>query len=348
MIDTCHLLGVVDVLLLYNTFRVLGPAFDARSSVATRKLESFGAASSLEKLGPMALPGQQSDVERRIHQYRSQSSLGSSQMFSERSTAGHGATMSQSGNPMGAAGVEDIANRDSGYSNATLVGRTITPMPNAKSEYMWDFEPHSQAPSPTSVHSKDIRPTHSQNSSIASAPGLPVPPRQTRSPVLRKPIPEMVQTPAFAQDSDLPVSGQRLINQPSLEAFGRRNNASPLTVRSPNPAVPKSPSESIYSDGEGEEAPSEWSSKNLSSATRRHPSTGQPLLSPFRSNYPADEEIGIAPLPPVAAMDRSRSYTHAHRPSLSSSPPRRTHRPLPSITSRSSSVGGTGNNTQRF
>lgn len=296
----------------------------------------------------MGLPGQQSDVERKIHQYRSQSSLGSSQMLSDKSTAGHGIPTPQNNNIARAADVEDIANRDSGYSNATLIGRTITPSPTGKSDYIWDFEPRSQDLPPMSVDSVDIKSTHSPHSSMASVHGLPAPPRRTRSPVLRKPVPEMIQTPSFARDSDLPMSGQRLINQPSLEAFGRRNNSTPHVVRSPEPAVPKSPSQSIYSDGEVSEGPSEWSSRNLSSATRRHPSTGQPLLSPFRSNYPIEAEIVIPPLPPAAAIDRSRSYTPAHTPSGSLSPPRRTHRPLPSITSRSSSVSGTGNGAQRF
>ncbi|KAF6757214.1 hypothetical protein DFP72DRAFT_249870 [Ephemerocybe angulata] len=53
------MLGVVDAALLYNTFRVLGPAFDARSQAATTRkdLESWGPSAYLEKNQPSNFNG---------------------------------------------------------------------------------------------------------------------------------------------------------------------------------------------------------------------------------------------------------------------------------------------------
>ncbi|KAF8199657.1 hypothetical protein BJ912DRAFT_660206 [Pholiota molesta] len=65
-----YTLSVVDVFLLYNTFRVLGPAFDARSVVSTRK--SMTSMGNLEKFAP-APSGYAADMKQKIHQYRSES-----------------------------------------------------------------------------------------------------------------------------------------------------------------------------------------------------------------------------------------------------------------------------------
>jgi len=85
-------LSVVDVLLLYNTFRVLGPAFDGHSTVASRsmrkELDSFGSSGSLDKSDGSS---QRSPMNEKIDIYRSQGGLpyrSSSPTPSAKSTQG--------------------------------------------------------------------------------------------------------------------------------------------------------------------------------------------------------------------------------------------------------------------
>jgi len=68
--------GIADVALLYSTFRVLGPAYSARSSASTRK--------DLETVGSFVSPGinkerftwdQGSALEEKINEYRSPAPL---------------------------------------------------------------------------------------------------------------------------------------------------------------------------------------------------------------------------------------------------------------------------------
>ncbi|PPQ98759.1 hypothetical protein CVT24_003456 [Panaeolus cyanescens] len=71
-----YFLGVLDVLLLYNTFRVLGPAFDARASAATRKdMESFGTPAKLEKYDPTSPSERDPELAEKIARYRNGSSI---------------------------------------------------------------------------------------------------------------------------------------------------------------------------------------------------------------------------------------------------------------------------------
>lgn len=71
--DFC--LAIVDVLLLYNTFRVLAPAFDGVSTIATntrksRDIESIAGSAHLEKFSPMESQ-RRSNFEQKIDLYRS-------------------------------------------------------------------------------------------------------------------------------------------------------------------------------------------------------------------------------------------------------------------------------------
>lgn len=68
LVENNFLLGIVDVLLLFNTVRVLGPAFDARSSMSTRKdLESFAPRELTQYFGQEE---RRSTLEEQIRQYR--------------------------------------------------------------------------------------------------------------------------------------------------------------------------------------------------------------------------------------------------------------------------------------
>ncbi|KAF9036172.1 hypothetical protein BJ165DRAFT_619287 [Panaeolus papilionaceus] len=77
---TCwYSLGVLDVLLLYNTFRVLGPAFDARASASSRKdMESFGPSGPDEKYDGNSPASRDPELAEKIARYRN----GSNSVFS--------------------------------------------------------------------------------------------------------------------------------------------------------------------------------------------------------------------------------------------------------------------------
>ncbi|TFK40233.1 hypothetical protein BDQ12DRAFT_488623 [Crucibulum laeve] len=201
-------LGVINVMLLYNTFRVLGPAFDARSSASSRKdLESFGTT----ELGPSNSfsPAKRSSLQRKIDEYRfpipayrpqSQDSL---------------SAMSGTSSTRNLLSLQHERNGSSqsfqSFATPHMIGRSITPSTDLD-RIIAAPEPALQSSSPVlaKIQTENLR----QDSS--NSLGLPAPPRRTRSPILREPDP----APASTVDGPWEMVSPAIPRQPSNDIFG--------------------------------------------------------------------------------------------------------------------------------
>ncbi|PPQ83448.1 hypothetical protein CVT25_007039 [Psilocybe cyanescens] len=217
-------LSFVDVLLLYNTFRVLGPAFEARSAVSTRKSQSFASSSNLEKGGAGPSPLERAVLEEKIKHYRTDS---------ENSTAP--STLSAgSTRPLLPLYLNHKDYR--GSSQPATIGRNILPTFGRDSDIA---TPPPIVVSPPRSTSRDVA-NHVRNDSLTSL-GLPAPPRRAaRTYDLEKPVPAI---PAYPEsDASVYSTDRWLSRQQSTQTFGQRDSA----LKSP----------SLLSDG----GLSEWSS----------------------------------------------------------------------------------------
>ncbi|KAH9481673.1 hypothetical protein JR316_0006200 [Psilocybe cubensis] len=232
-------LSFVDVLLLYNTFRVLGPAFEARSAASSRKSQSLSSSSNLEKYGVSPSPFERAALEEKIHHYRTQS---------ENSTA-PSTLSSGSARPL----LPLYLNHEDyrGSAQAATIGRNISPSFGRDSDIA---TPPPIVVSPSRSSSRDVA-THVRNDSFTSR-GLPAPPR--------KPVPAYNASkaiPLIPSSPESPTSvyshdTRWLSRQQSTQTFGQRNSAA-LT------------SPSVFSDG----GFSEWSTVTPPQGY------GQPMLS---------------------------------------------------------------------
>ncbi|KIM40010.1 hypothetical protein M413DRAFT_189985 [Hebeloma cylindrosporum] len=274
-------LCVVDVLLLYNTFRVLGPAFDTRSAASTR-FSSFGTAGELEKNTPST---HRSEMQEKIHQYRAQSLGSRSSSENSRSSSSQGLL------PLYLGRDERIHESDYSYSNASMVGRPITP-----AGFNYDITVPPPAVSPIRKTSRDFG-EYSRNDSSTSI-GLPAPPRRNRSPVLSQLMLEPRNSPsAQAFDAESWMDRQR-----STQTFGHQD-------------TPPERSPSLMS---------EWSSRHLAYDNRSpgFNNSGQTSFGSavMASSYP-NPTLPRSPL--QSSLDRSLSATSTYSP-----PPSRGPRPL--------------------
>ncbi|KAF4613647.1 hypothetical protein D9613_007870 [Agrocybe pediades] len=271
-----HMLSIVDVLLLYNTFRVLGPAFDAastaRSAASTRRIDSVASAGNLEKYGLSVSPTYRAAMEEKIQHYRNESfaSQNSISTASSRSTK-----------PL----LLPLYNQPSQGSPPGL-NRSITPL----SDGGWEVISPIAVPSPLRIAGRDIA-THIRSDSLSSR-GLPAPPRPIRAPATREPLPDFevprqYNTAAYSAGPDSGV-----FRQISMRTFGHEDSA-----------AQKSPS--IYSD-DGEN-PESWPSPTYLQASQ--PMTGrmdgQPLLSAVKPSFPS--RVYPRSPPQSATLDRSMS-----------------------------------------
>ena len=182
---------------------MLGPAFEARSAASTRFL-SFGTGGELEKRAPSLTINQQSEMQEKIHQYRSQNF--GSRSSSENSWSGS----SQSLLPLYLGRDERIRNSNYSHSNTSMIGRPITP-----AVFNYDITVPPPAVTPIRETSHDSG-EHRRNESLTSN-GLPAPPRQSRSPVLSQLLPEPRNSPsAYELQTESWIERQR-----STNTFGR-------------------------------------------------------------------------------------------------------------------------------
>lgn len=187
--------GIADVALLYNTFRVLGPAFSARSSALTRK--------DSESLGSFVSPGinkerfnwdQGSALEEKINEYRSPAPLSRS-------------STTDSIHNLLPVLHERNASAQSFYSypNSPSIGSPIAPalehrLVVANSEKATQKFPTSR---------------NLTNRVRQESLGLPLPPRPTRSPVLS----ELTMTERGMFNVDPPMSRQLITQTPLVTHF---------------------------------------------------------------------------------------------------------------------------------
>lgn len=215
--------GFVDVLLLYNTFRVLGPAFEARSAASTRKSQSFASSSNLEKYGAGPSPLERAELEDKIQHYRTQS-----QNSTAPSTLSAGSTR-----PL----LPLYLNHEDyrGSAQAATIGRNISSSFGRDSDIA---TPHIVV-SPARSVSRDVA-THVRSDSFTSL-GLPAPPRKpARAYNMDKAmpaIPSSPESPSSVYSQDI----RWLSRQQSTQTFGQRD----ASLKSP----------SVLSDG----GLSEWS-----------------------------------------------------------------------------------------
>lgn len=276
--------GVVDVLLLYNTFRVLGPAFEARSAASSR-FSSFVTGGGLEKHAP-SMTASQREMQEKIHQYRTQN-FGSPRSSSEHSRSGSSHDLL----PLYLGRDERI--RDSNYSHsiAPMVGRPITP-----AGFNYDITVPPPAVTPVRKTSYDFE-EHRRNESLTSI-SLPAPPRRNRSPVLSQLLLEPRNSPsAHELDTESWLDRQR-----STQTFGR-----------PDTPLKKSPS--LMSEA------SEWSSRQLTFDTRSPGFNSSGRIAFGSADMAASFSSPVFPSSSLqSTLDRSLSATSTLPPSRAPRP----------------------------
>lgn len=245
-----YFLGLVNVGLLYNTFRVLEPAFEARSNASTTRksdLESFGNFGTSEKFGPpppslsvsaaditqyrtsgegvlpsWSFPAQSNTAPSRTrdltHQ-KSNSSIGANsslRLLIPHQTRGHYASSSASS------------------TSTESIGRAITPVSELNDAIV--IEPARAFVKPgNGKYNAHLQPhlRSASADSMQSNLSLPPPPRRTKSPISRRPTLEKVQVnPISREPSVSSVSssqrgsfGVRALPQPP---HGRKTSQSSL------------------------------------------------------------------------------------------------------------------------
>lgn len=278
-----NMIGVVDVFLLYNTFRVLGPAFDARSVASTRK--SMASIGNLEKFPP-APSGYAADMKQKIHQYRSESV--STLHSADRS-------ISDSSSHSGRHLLPLHHGKENSISNSSMLGRVI--MTNDNSQ--WDIA----TPAPVATlpgHTKQQSSMHSLAESI-TAGSLPAPPRQSRSALLMLPEP-----PRSARRPNNDMETEQWLNhQRSTQTFGHQHSPS---IRSA----------SLYSE-DGASSP-QWTSQSMHQSLRRQMSSGRLAVSSVPLDVPTWISPTSPPVSP--SIERSVSAQNAvrHPPAATNGP----------------------------
>ncbi|KAF8802528.1 hypothetical protein BYT27DRAFT_6764092 [Phlegmacium glaucopus] len=202
-------LGIVDVLLLYNTFYILSPVFDTRSTRAS--MESFYTTGRLQK-SPRA-PSM--SWKKRISQYH-RPDFSPSRLVRQDFTVTNSKSfidpvplyLDQSLTTHLEDRIEDRANLSS-----SAVGRSITPA--------FDYNHIITPPPSASLSSRSNMERHDREDSPILAAGLPVPPRQPRFVTA---LLELHQSLGMYDDfvsSNEPVT----IRQQSAQTFGNQDSS---------------------------------------------------------------------------------------------------------------------------
>lgn len=169
---TCwFMLGIVNVLLLYNTFRVLEPAFDSPLQKDPLNFESGG---MFERYEPALEKGYA------VPPHRSPTIASFGGQSSPRSSI----------RPLLPVHKERSASMESYYSypSSPSIGRAITPI-NELHRTLTPPEPVKQKLSPSTIRSLGIHTRQESTDSLS----LPAAPRRTRSPVLHQPSMEQMR-----------------------------------------------------------------------------------------------------------------------------------------------------------
>ncbi|KAJ3930665.1 MAG: hypothetical protein NXY57DRAFT_1011057 [Lentinula lateritia] len=280
-------LGIADALLLFNTFRVLSPAFEAKSaSGGQADLESFGTAEtfkrrfSLDSQGPLQL----NLTEAMIKEYRG-TSLSSPSSYNASSTVSY---------------PERAASAQSSYRHATAeeVNRQISPV-SILNESIVVEAPGSMIASrpPARVSNVD----HIRQESQSSTTSLPIPPRRTPPPshlIIDHPSTSSLRSPSSVAPSSLsrPV--------PARPSLSPRNVALSSPARSFSPQKERARvSEASTSSLTSEELDvTSWLANQNADGYMPTGLRNQPMLSAVRPNFPSTVAPMNIPASPAARL----------------------------------------------
>ncbi|KAG6909959.1 hypothetical protein DXG01_014228 [Tephrocybe rancida] len=260
---------VVNVALLYNTFRVLGPAFDATSY----KESSMGSSGMNEKYDPS------------YGQWSSEKGYPTAP-FRSPTIASFGDSPKTSIRPLLPVHQERSASIESyySYSNSPSIGRAITPVNELSLQRsITPPEAVAQKFSPSTARSLGLHNRQGSNESM----GLTAAPRRTRSPVLHKPSVEQLH---IVQGTWSPVEtlGRSAPRSTSAETFGKRTSDG-YSPRMESASTPN------YD-------PSSWDSRTSQSGSPK----SRPLLSALNTGFGSPGSLS-KPLPSPPRHSRSFS-----------------------------------------
>ncbi|KAJ3900650.1 hypothetical protein F5879DRAFT_402468 [Lentinula edodes] len=280
-------LGIADALLLFNTFRVLSPAFEAKSaSGGQADLESFGTAEtfkrrfSLDSQGPLQL----NLTEAMIKEYRG-TSLSSPSSYNASSTVSY---------------PERAASAQSSYRHATAeeVNRQISPV-SILNESIVVEAPGSMIASrpPARVSNVD----HIRQESQSSTTSLPIPPRRTPPPshlIIDHPSTSSLSSPSSVAPSSL---SRPVPTRPSLSP---RNVALSSSARSFSPQKERARvSEASTSSLTSEDLDvTSWLANQNADGYMPTGLRNQPMLSAVRPNFPSTVAPMNIPASPAARL----------------------------------------------
>ncbi|KAG6854382.1 hypothetical protein C0991_007373 [Blastosporella zonata] len=273
-----HHLGIVNVGLLYNTFRVLGPAFDhtvyKESEMGSHERHN----PSQSKGNPgfdYPTPSYRSPTIAAFGQFSPKSSIGALLPVHQERSASIGSSYN--------------------YPNSPSIGRAITPVSELSLQRsVTPPEAVAQKYPPSTGRSLGIHDRHGSNESL----GLPAAPRRTRSPVLHQPSMEQIRvvhgtwSPVNAPEHTLPRST-------SAETFGKRTSGSQRMTSELTPDYDRSSWDSRYStkSESSDGRPLLESVARIQSAPRTPPVSSRALPSPSRHSRSFSAVPTLSPAP---------------------------------------------------
>ncbi|KAF9466546.1 hypothetical protein BDZ94DRAFT_1306142 [Collybia nuda] len=217
-----YLLGAVNVMLLYNTFRVLGPAFEGTR--ATRGDESFGVNEHLNRHSPSRLSEKRLSFNDKVMNYRYPTPP-----FQPGPLDYPYSSPKPPTNSLHSTDRQQTTSAQSFYSypSSPSIGRSITP--SAELNRM------IASPEP-SLHRSSVSTTQTLNHfrlGSTDSLGLPAPPRRTRSPVVHHPATQPTLERTLLQvrmvDGRWTPMDPQISRQASNQTFGRPNSITSAT-----------------------------------------------------------------------------------------------------------------------
>jgi hypothetical protein len=298
-------------MLLYNTFRVLGPAFEASSGTNN---ESFGTNEHLNRYSSPPSGEKQRSFDEKVEEYRHPTPS-----YRSPTRDGFSHTSPQSSiRPLLPTHQERSASVQSFYSypSSPSIGRSITPVAELN-RTIGTPEPNVQRLSSSTARTLN---DHIRQGSTDSL-GLPAPPRRTRSPVIHQPSRERVLPQVRMVDGAWTPVDPQISRQVSNQTFGRPNSGTVRTSTSSALSV--------------ELGSSSWHSRNgsLPSNGGSNKPVGSAFGSAFSASNPGSPLSPIRPLPTLPRHSRSLSAV----PMISPAPAGRQRAVL---VSRSGSISG--------
>ncbi|KIK62516.1 hypothetical protein GYMLUDRAFT_72736 [Collybiopsis luxurians FD-317 M1] len=292
-------LGVIDALLLFNTFRILGPAFQTRStsSGSGSDLESFGTTETFKRLtSGSRTPLKVNITDAMIKEYRDLSTPNTSvSSFQSSTTVSYPERAASAQGSFHRAASLDMQRQISPVSilNRSIVVETPGSMVSIRP--------------PVRVQETD----HTRQQSESSVTSLPVPPRRTPTPSRL-----LIDPPARTTSS---------FNSPLLRPSPAQPSLSPRNIPLPSPARyderTRMSGSSTVSSLSGELDITGWLARQYPDGSMPTGTRNQPMLSAVKPSFPASVS-SADPLPSpkarlrpllLASVERTGSMALAER-----------------------------------